>query len=304
MEEFLKKKSFNQNGIYSFEIKDQKTKKVTDFYKEKPFPNYKENDSKESIGRKGDKNFLASQFKKFIGYKKNILEVGCGTGQLSIYFSIGSNNKVVALDPTIDSLMLAKDFSDKNNISNINFINADIFDDVLKENVFDFIWCNGVLHHTKDPYGAFKILIKSLKNQGYVLIGLYNRFGRLRTVIRRYLYKIFGRKLLEKIDPTLRNLKLDDDEKNAWIRDQYIHPIESLHTIDEVLLWFKRNNIDFISSVPSADFDYDYNDIFASKSKGTYLTRLFNQFSMIFNSLGSDGGLFVLIGKKNNIDNK
>ena len=240
MEEFLKKKSFYQNGIYSFEIKDEKTKKVTDFYKEKPFPNYKENDTKESIGRKGDKNFLASQFKNFIGYKKNILEVGCGTGQLSIYFSIGSNNKVVALDPTIDSLMLAKDFSDKNNISNINFINADIFDDVLKENVFDFIWCNGVLHHTKDPYGAFKILIKSLKNQGYVLIGLYNKFGRLRTVIRRYLYKIFGRKLLEKIDPTLRNLKLDDDEKNAWIRDQYVHPIESLHTIDEVLLWFKK----------------------------------------------------------------
>ena len=304
MEEFLKKKSFYQNGIYSFEIKDEKTKKVTDFYKEKPFPNYKENDTKESIGRKGDKNFLASQFKNFIGYKKNILEVGCGTGQLSIYFSIGSNNKVVALDPTIDSLMLAKDFSDKNNISNINFINADIFDDVLKENVFDFIWCNGVLHHTKDPYGAFKILIKSLKNQGYILIGLYNKFGRLRTVIRRYLYKIFGRKLLEKIDPTLRNLKLDDDEKNAWIRDQYVHPIESLHTIDEVLLWFKKNNIEFISSVPSADFDYDYKDVFASKSQGTYLTRIFNQFSMIFNSLGSDGGLFVLIGKKNNIDNK
>ena len=173
-----------------------------------------------------------------------------------------------------------------------------------KENVFDFIWCNGVLHHTKDPYGAFKILIKSLKNQGYVLVGLYNKFGRLRTVIRRYLYKIFGRKLLEKIDPTLRNLKLDDDEKNAWIRDQYIHPIESLHTIDEVLLWFKKNNIEFISSVPSADFDYDYNDIFNSKSKGTFLTRIFNQFLMIFNSLGSDGGLFVLIGKKNNIDNK
>ena len=49
-------------------------------------------------------------------------------------------NSGIGLDPTIDSLMLAKEFSDKNNISNINFINADIFDDVLKENVFDFIW--------------------------------------------------------------------------------------------------------------------------------------------------------------------
>lgn len=304
MDEYLKKKSFNQNGICSIEIKDEKTKKVTDFYKEKPFPNYKDNDNKDSIIKKGDKNFLASQFKKFIGYKKNVLEVGCGTGQLSNYFSIGTNNNIIGLDSTINSLKLAKNFADKNNLENIKFINADIFDDVLKENIFEFIWCNGVLHHTKDPYGAFKILIKSLKNEGYVLIGLYNRFGRIRTVIRRYLYKIFGRKLLEKIDPTLKNLKLDEDEKVAWIRDQYIHPIESLHTIDEVLTWFKENDIEFISSIPSADFDYDYEDIFKKKSYGSFFSRILNQILMIFNSLGSDGGLFVLIGKKNNIDNK
>ena len=100
------------------------------------------------------------------------------------------------------------------------------------------------------------------------------------------------------LDPTLRNLKLDEDEKNAWIRDQYIHPIESLHTIDEVLNWFNNNNIEFISSIPSSDFDYDYNDIFQKKSAGTYYSRICNQISMLFNKLGSDGGLFVVIGKK------
>ncbi len=298
MENFLKKELKLSNGILTFEIKDNETKKVVEFYKKTPFPNYKENDNKQTILAKGDKNFLAAQFKNFIGHKKNILEVGCGTGQLSIYFSIGSNNKVVALDPTLDSLKLAKDFTDKNNISNINFINADIFDDVLANEYFDFVWSNGVLHHTKDPYGAFEILTRSLKKEGYILIGLYNKIGRFRTIFRRYIYKLFGKKILEIIDPTLRNLKLDEDEKNAWIRDQYIHPIESLHTIDEVLEWFKKNNIKFISSIPSSDFDYDYKDIFTLKSRGTYLTRIFNQFSMIFNSLGSDGGLFVLIGKK------
>ena len=71
------------------------------------------------------------------------------------------------------------------------------------------------MHHTKDPYGAFKILIRSLKTEGYVLVGLYNRFGRLRTIIRKYIFKIFGRKFIEKIDPTLRNLKLDENEKVA-----------------------------------------------------------------------------------------
>ena len=298
MEKFLKKKYQNIDGILSFEIKDIETKKVTNFYKETPFPNYKDNDDRQTILEKGNKNFLANQFKKFIGHKKNVLEVGCGTGQLSIYFSIGVNNNIVGLDPTIESLKLAKNFSDKNNVTNIKFVNADIFDDVLSDNYFDFIWCNGVLHHTRDPYGAFKILVKSLKKEGYVLIGLYNKIGRVRTMFRRYIFKFFGRKILDKIDPTLRNLKFDENEKNAWIRDQYIHPIESTHTIDEVLNWFDKNNITFISSIPSTDFDYNYNDIFKKKSPGTFFSRILNQISMIFNSLGSDGGLFVLIGKK------
>ena len=298
MEKFLKKKYQNIDGILSFEIKDIETKKVTNFYKETPFPNYKDNDDRQTILEKGNKNFLANQFKKFIGHKKNVLEVGCGTGQLSIYFSIGVNNNIVGLDPTIESLKLAKNFSDKNNVTNIKFVNADIFDDVLSDNYFDFIWCNGVLHHTKDPYGAFEILVKSLKKEGYVLIGMYNKIGRVRTIFRRYVFKFFGRKILDKIDPTLRNLKLDENEKNAWIRDQYIHPIESTHTIDEVLNWFDKNNITFISSIPSTDFDYNYNDIFKKKSSGTFFSRILNQISMIFNSLGSDGGLFVLIGKK------
>jgi SAM-dependent methyltransferase len=298
MNNFLKKEFTIKNGILTLEIKEKKTQEVTDFYTEKPFPNYKDNDNKQTILNKGNKNFLASQFKKFMGYKKNVLEVGCGTGQLSNYFAIGTNNNIVGLDPTTVSLKLAKEFADKNKIPNIQFVNADIFDDVLNDEVFDFIWTNGVLHHTKDPYAAFKILIKSLKKEGYVLVGLYNKLGRFRTIFRRYIFKIFGRKIIEKIDPTLRNLKFSEDEKIAWIRDQYMHPLESLHTIDEVINWFKNHDIEFISSIPSSDFDYDYENIFEKKSFGTFFSRILNQFLMIFNSFGSDGGLFVMIGKK------
>ncbi len=295
---FLKKKLNLIDGIYNFEIKDASVKKVTDFYKDSPFPNYKVSDNKYTIKQKGDNNLLASQFKKFTGYKKNILEVGCGTGQLSIYFSIGSNNNIVGLDPTIESLRIAKNFASKNFIKNINFLNVDIFDDVLTENYFDFIWCNGVLHHTKNPLKGFDIISKSLKSNGYILVGLYNKYGRVRTIIRRFFYKIFGEIFVTILDPTLRNLKDNSEERKAWIRDQYIHPIESLHTLDEVLLWFERNNIDFINSIPSCNLDYDYQNLFEKTSKGSFFSRMFNQFLMIFNKLGSDGGLFVVIGKK------
>jgi len=296
---FLKKETNKENNIIRFDINDIETKKVTSFYKESPFPNYKLDDNKSTILEKGNKNYLTSKFKDFIGYKKDVLEVGCGTGQLAIYFALGTNNRVVALDPTIESLELAADFSKKHNIDNIDFVNADIFDDVLTDRFFDFIWCNGVLHHTKDPYEAFRVLIKSLKNEGYVLIGLYNKIGRIRTVFRRYMFKIFGESFLDFFDPTLRNLKNNKEEKKAWIRDQYAHPIESLHTIDNVLGWFEKNNIEFINSIPSANFDENDDNLFIKKSKGNLYSRITNQLSMIFNNLGSDGGLFIVIGKKN-----
>jgi len=300
MKEIFKKNYKIENNIIKFKINDQTVKKVIEFYNEAPFPNYEKDDDKSSINYKGEKNVLAREFKKFTGFNKNVLEVGCGTGQLSIYLAIGNNNRVFALDPTLASINLGKNFSDKNKIDNIKFINADIFDDVFTDETFDFIWANGVLHHTKNAKQSFDILAKYLKKNGYILVGLYNRYGRLRTLIRRFLYKIFGKNIVMILDPTLRNLKKrNSNQIKSWIRDQYEHPVESLHTLDEVLLWFENNNIEFINSIPACDLESNYEkSLFKKSSTGTFLSRLISQFSMLFNNLGTDGGLFVVIGKK------
>tara|TARA_B100000989_G_scaffold298724_1_gene289444 strand:+ start:2501 stop:3406 length:906 start_codon:yes stop_codon:yes gene_type:complete len=297
---FLKKKFEKRENIFSYKIEDKITKNVTNFYNIKPFPNYDVNDNKATILNKGNKNYLAKKFKDFVGFKKKVLEVGCGTGQLSMFFSIGTNNEIVALDPTIESLRLANKFALENNIKNVKLVNADIFDEVLKENYFDFIWTNGVLHHTKNPKKAFEIIIRSLKKEGYILVGLYNKIGRIRTKIRKYLYKIFGKKVVLLLDPVLRNIKSGSpDQIDAWIRDQYEHPVESVHTIDEIIKWFEENKIKFISSVPHCTIDLNYDDnLFIEQKKGNLFYRWLNQFFMIFNFLGDDGGLFVLIGKK------
>ncbi len=65
----------------------------------------------------------------------------------------------------------------------------------------------------------------------------------------------------------MRNLKKDNDlQIKSWIRDQYEHPVESLHTLDEVLVWFERNNIEFINSIPSSDLSNDYGSNLFKKS--------------------------------------
>ena len=135
-------------------------------------------------------------------------------------------------------------------------------------------------------------------------MGLYNSIGRIRTKIRKYIYKIFGKRIVIFLDPVLRNLKSDSpDQIEAWIRDQYEHPVESTHTIDEVLDWFGQNNIEFLNSIPKSNFNLNFsNDLFSKQHKGNFLSRLINQIIMLFSYLGDDGGLFVMIGKKKKND--
>ena len=249
--EYLKNNYIEKDGILDFDITDSVTSKVGDFYEEDPFPNYKLNDNKQTILKIGDQNILLKEFKELIGYNKSIIEIGSGTCQLSNYLAIGTNNKVFAFDGSYHSLKLRKDFAKRNNINNIKFVRGHIFDKNFNNEVFDYIWCNGVLHHTKNPYEAFRSIIPSLKKDGYILLGLYNKIGRVRTKIRKYIYKLFGKKMVIKFDPVLRSIPEETQDKiNAWIKDQYTHPVEYTHTFDEILGWFKNNNIEFINSVP------------------------------------------------------
>jgi len=97
------------------------TKKVTNFYSVAPFPNYNDYDDISSLTDKIEKNIFLKNFKKNIGFGKKIIEVGIGTFQLSLMLAHSTNNEVVALDPTYESLKLRHDFSKKNNIENYFF---------------------------------------------------------------------------------------------------------------------------------------------------------------------------------------
>ena len=301
---------FNKNfkdvdGIKIFDINDKTALQVIDFYTEDPFPNYENNENKSSILIKGDKNQYTFNLKKFIGHGKKVLEVGAGTSQLSNYLSVGNNNSLIAFDANFNSLKLGKEFAQKNNIKNIDFVCGDIFDDIFKEKYFDIILCNGVLHHTKNTKEAFKRTLKWLKKDGYILVGLYNKYGRVRTYIRKYVSKIFGKKYLMLFDPVLRQMDKNSKSKiNAWINDQYTHPVERSHSFDEILNWFKENNVEFINSFPRSDLALEENEnvfknFFNNGAQANFLERFLTQISMVFSKPGAEGGLFLFLGKKN-----
>ena len=246
-------------------------------------------------------NVFLNDLKKHIGLSKKFIEVGSGTCQLSLAFAVGTNNLLVAMDPTKEYLELGRDFAKTNNINNVIFLKSDIFDDVVQDNFFDVVWCSGVLHHTKDSKKGFEIISKWVKEDGLIIIGVNNKIGRLRTNFRQVIYKAlnksnFSKKLISFLDPNLRK-NLSEKKRQAWFRDQYDHPLERKHSIDEVINWFENNNISFMGSIPSPDFEFKT----ISKmdgDKGIFLNRLFAQITMLFSNLGGEGGLCIVVGKK------
>ena len=69
----FKKDFIIDENLVKFKINDKLVEKVIDFYNESPFPNYEDED-KSSISFKGDNNYLAENFKNFVGFNKDILE--------------------------------------------------------------------------------------------------------------------------------------------------------------------------------------------------------------------------------------
>ena len=88
----------------------------------------------------------------------------------------------------LKSLEVGYNFSKNNHIENIQFVNGDIFDNIFEKNYFDLVWCNGVLHHTQNPQGAFDQITKILKPGGFIVVGLYNYFEDLEHILERKIF--------------------------------------------------------------------------------------------------------------------
>jgi len=133
---------------------DQLTLNMSNFYDEVKFPNYDQCDDYASLIEKAANNLFVYKIDQELGYGVKVLELGCGTGQLSLYLARG-NREVYGVDISNGSLLLGEEFRVKNQINNAYFMKMDVFDLKFKSNTFDFTISNGVLHHTKDPRKAF-----------------------------------------------------------------------------------------------------------------------------------------------------
>jgi len=273
------------------------TDSVKAFYEETPFPNYDDHDTLRSLIDKSRAGVYARKLDEAIPFNARVLEVGCGTGQLTNFLGITCRD-VVGSDMCLNSLLLGEAFRAEHGLDRVRFVQMNLFRPCFPPESFDVVLCNGVLHHTGDPRGGYRSLVRLLRPGGHIVVGLYNKWGRLATDARRLLIRASGGRL-RRLDPYLRSRAIAPDKERAWLYDQYFHPHESKHTIDEVLDWFAGERLEFVRGVPSVTgaAPLEEVELFEPEPRGTRRQHLGSQLGLLATA-GWEGGLFAMIGRK------
>ena len=272
---------------------DRRTEAVRAFYSETPFPNYPPQASLSWLRARAAQSEFAQLLDAAAAPDARIVEVGCGTGQMSLFLARGAR-QVIGADLTRASLLLAADAARRFGIKGVSFVETDLVRPALKPRAFDLVYCSGVLHHTPDPRASFARIVNLARPGGMIVLGLYNKVARLPLRLRRAVSRLSGGRWIP-FDPVLRDRAAEPERRAAWLRDQYRHPEEHRHTIGQVRRWFAENGVSFLRSYPPM-FEDAAESLFAPEDDawvvGDWLTQL-----GWMGSLSREGGLFVTVGR-------
>ena len=268
---------------------------VRRFYEHAPFPGYPENDSLSSLRARAERNKFARLLDQAIPGNARILEMGCGTGQMSLYLA-RADRLVIGADLTRTSLELAAAAAHRFKLDRVLFVETDLHRPGLRAGSFDVVYSSGVLHHTPNPRAAFASIAQLARPGGMIVLGVYNAIARIPLRLRRLVARASRYQLIP-FDPVLRSRKNEAARRDAWLRDQYQHPEEHRHTLAEIQGWFAENNVEFVRAYPSALIGEDTDDLFALASDNWRLEGWLSQLGWI-RKLGHEGGLFVTIGQR------
>lgn len=292
------------------------SEKVRNFYGGNTFPDF----NIEKYSSAGDLIEQAGWFYKLLDFyvpsNAKVIDVGCGTGQFACLLAT-KPRRVLGVDFSQGSLAKADLLKDKLGLSGANFINRDLLAWDIPEESFDYTFCLGVLHHTADPCRGFKNLVRVTKTGGFVIVGLYNKYGRLWLSVNRALLRLFpslkAGMLRGMADRQLGEGEKDKAKIHSWYLDQYAHPHESTHSIGEVMSWFRAGGVSYVSSFPPLEWSRGWPETtlarclpnpFRRHSAGSFqagaAARLLAQLKWAV-TLRDAGGYFIMVGRKGKI---
>ena len=270
---------------------------VRDFYSEAPFPGYPPRDDAAALRARAGRSELARLLDDAIPPDARVVEVGCGTGQASLFLARG-DRLVVGADLTRASLLLAADAARRLSVSRVRLVETDLRRPGLRAGAFDVVYCSGVLHHTPDPAASFAAIARLARPGGVVVVGVYNAYARLPHRLRRAVARLTGFRVVP-LDPVLRDREAEPARRRAWLRDQYRHPEEHRHTLREVQGWLAAADVEYLRTYPSTlvgEPPLPPGGLFTPAADDWPLENVLSQLSWAW-TLGGEGGLFVVVGR-------
>jgi len=127
---------------------------------------YQQNSSRQ---RGNGKRFIQNEVKPLPG--DIILDLGCGTGELSSYLAelVGHQGKVVGVDPDVHRIKVAQ--KSYNAVKNLSFVEGSTsnFLDMGSE-TYDIIFSGTVFHWVENKAEAFENMFSSLNPAGKIAI--------------------------------------------------------------------------------------------------------------------------------------
>lgn len=270
------------------------TTRMRAFYEDTPFPGYEGLESPGTLRARARANPFTRWLDEQIPFGATVLEAGCGTGQLVNLLAL-AHRTVVGADLSLASLGLAEAFRRRHDLAHAGFLQMDLFHPCFAPASFDLVISTGVLHHTADPRGGLLALAPLVKPGGYLLIGLYHRFGRLGTHLRRALLRLGAPR---RLDP--RYAALDSSRAATWYRDQYENPHETSHTIARLRAWMEAAGFTWVRSLPGphpfAPTEVD-EALFLPEAPASPLERALAEASLALSG-SQEGGFFVGIARR------
>src|SRR5258708_1274637 len=103
---------------------------------------------------------------------KRVLDIGCGAGRFSeVALDAGANLVSVDYASAVDAC-----FANLGSKPGLTVAQGNIYHLPVKDGVFDYVYCFGVLQHTPDPHAAVLALTAPLKRGGRLALDFYPRF--------------------------------------------------------------------------------------------------------------------------------
>lgn len=222
---------------------------VLNFYKSLPFNRRSTLEEEIKAIRERRIDGLYPGLPELLGPNVSVLEVGCGVGWLSNSINFLYNAPAVGIDFNPVAISIAQEVAKAMELTTKFFV-EDLF--LYKPpSPFDVVISFGVLHHTNNcEFAVRRLCEKFVHSGGYVMIGLYHKYGR--QPFLDHFNEMKKRSATEKeMFARYRQLQSyikDETLLLSWFRDQVLNPHESQHTLEDMLPILEESGMELVST--------------------------------------------------------